>query len=52
MKTKILVIVLSVVAVISFTALTTSKGHSNAKNNNQSYQSSGGQTMSDPHQFD
>ena len=52
MKTKIFVIILSVVAVISFTALTTTKGRASNNKEAQSYQSSGGQTMTDEHQFD
>jgi hypothetical protein len=52
MKTKIFVILLSVVAVISFTALTSGKAKTSNKAASASYQSNGGQTMSDPHQFD
>jgi hypothetical protein len=52
MKTKIFVIILSVVAIISFTALTSNNESKSDNKDSQAYQSSGGQTMTDPHQFD
>jgi hypothetical protein len=50
MKTKIAIFLLSVAAVVSFSALTT-KGNSSKNNEPKSYQSQGGQLMSDKDQF-
>ncbi len=52
MKTKLAIILLSVVALVSFTALSVNKSGTSARQDqSKSYQSGGGQVMTDKNQF-